>query len=529
MADNYLSAVWPKHTDPEIVALEAKFCAWDADSIIINDGAAVDEATGREYYEKYPECVVVEGDTIHLIRPANILWWKIFWDQVKRIGIDRIIALTGRAGTGKTTYLKQYIADKEVKSRDIHICAPTGVACARLKSALFTLGADYTKKIKTPHAEFKTSVKTDQGFRQVGLPTWAYNWKPKKSTKKVFVLDEAGNTDLRTMTLMMMKVPTGSWLVLSGDCDQLQPVGYGSPYRAILNMTPGLPQQNRINLTKVYRVFDGSEALGAAVESVLDKNQWPADGPGIETIIMDDYQSLHEKVLGLMDQGYQCLTSTNALSIGFGRGHSQLRQWRKKAAMNRKKRKQYDERGMYLMPGDKVRILVSDYTKGYYNGSIGTYLKWIPSRLTHVVALDDSGDAGCHKIVKIKVPEEVWNRIDQVKTVEDLRNAQTFDEADIERMFDDAQAGAAAGVMIHAESLTIHRAQGSEWDNVVVVIPWASRMLSRSLLYVALTRARRNCKIILMKGKDGSDVMPETAKAFSLRLPEVSPTFRGNL
>lgn len=529
MADKYLEVVWPNHTRPDIVDLEARFADWQKDFIVLNDGETVDEATGRDYYEKYTECVVTEGETIYLVRPSNVLWWKIFWDQVKRIGKDNILALTGRAGTGKTTWLKQYIQNQEIKSRDIHICAPTGVACARLKSALFTLGADYSKKIKTPHAEFRTSVKAADGtFRQAGLPGWAYNWKPKKSKKKVFILDEAGNTDLRTMTLMLMKVPTGSKLVLSGDCDQLQPVGYGSPYRALLDMTPGLPPQNRVNLTTVYRVFDGSEALGSAVESILDKHQWPADGPGIETIVMDDYQSLHEKVLGLMDQGYQCLTSTNALSIGFGRGHSQMRQLRRKLSMNRKKRRAYDERDMYLMPGDKVRILVSDYTKGYYNGSIGTYIKWIPSRLAHIVELDESGDAGSKKVVKIKVPEEVWSKIEQVKTVEELRNEKTFSEEDIERMFDSAQAGAAKGMMIHAESLTIHRAQGSEWDNVVVVIPWASRMLSQSLLYVAITRARRNCKIILMKGKDGSDVMPETAKAFSLRKPEVSPTFRGN-
>ena len=44
--------------------------------------------------------------------------------------------------------------------------------------------------------------------------------------------------------------------------------------------------------------------------------------------------------------------------------------------------------------------------------------------------------------------------------------------------------------------MTIHKAQGSEFDHVVVVIPPGSRLVSRELLYTALTRARARVSVV---------------------------------
>jgi exodeoxyribonuclease V alpha subunit len=51
--------------------------------------------------------------------------------------------------------------------------------------------------------------------------------------------------------------------------------------------------------------------------------------------------------------------------------------------------------------------------------------------------------------------------------------------------------------IVHGWALTVHRAQGSEWPAVVVVLPpEASGMLSRPLVYTALTRAQRHLSIV---------------------------------
>ena len=53
----------------------------------------------------------------------------------------------------------------------------------------------------------------------------------------------------------------------------------------------------------------------------------------------------------------------------------------------------------------------------------------------------------------------------------------------------------------HGWAITVHRAQGSEWPGVVVVLPpEAGGMLSRPLVYTALTRAQRHLSIVHASG-----------------------------
>jgi exodeoxyribonuclease V alpha subunit len=55
--------------------------------------------------------------------------------------------------------------------------------------------------------------------------------------------------------------------------------------------------------------------------------------------------------------------------------------------------------------------------------------------------------------------------------------------------------------VVHGWALTVHRAQGSEWPAVVVALPpEGSGMLSRPLVYTALTRAQRHLSIVHAAG-----------------------------
>jgi exodeoxyribonuclease V alpha subunit len=61
--------------------------------------------------------------------------------------------------------------------------------------------------------------------------------------------------------------------------------------------------------------------------------------------------------------------------------------------------------------------------------------------------------------------------------------------------------GKALGDLKHGWAITVHRAQGSEWPGVVVVLPpEAGGMLSRPLVYTALTRAQRHLSIVHASG-----------------------------
>lgn len=48
----------------------------------------------------------------------------------------------------------------------------------------------------------------------------------------------------------------------------------------------------------------------------------------------------------------------------------------------------------------------------------------------------------------------------------------------------------------HAYCLSVHRAQGSEWDNVIILLPRSERMIDRNMVYTALSRCRKRSIII---------------------------------
>jgi exodeoxyribonuclease-5/exodeoxyribonuclease V alpha subunit len=57
------------------------------------------------------------------------------------------------------------------------------------------------------------------------------------------------------------------------------------------------------------------------------------------------------------------------------------------------------------------------------------------------------------------------------------------------------------GDLRHGWAVTVHRAQGSEWPAVVAVFPpEAGRMLSRPLIYTAITRGRRHLSVVSVNG-----------------------------
>jgi exodeoxyribonuclease V alpha subunit len=61
--------------------------------------------------------------------------------------------------------------------------------------------------------------------------------------------------------------------------------------------------------------------------------------------------------------------------------------------------------------------------------------------------------------------------------------------------------GRAATDLVHGWAITVHRAQGSEWPAVVVVLPpEAGGMMSRPLVYTALTRAQRHLSVVHAAG-----------------------------
>jgi hypothetical protein len=91
---------------------------------------------------------------------------------------------------------------------------------------------------------------------------------------------------------------------------------------------------------------------------------------------------------------------------------------------------------------------------------------------------------------------------------------------DVRFAFRRGQFGGDGGPLELAYALTVHKAQGSEFGVVFLVLPKRTRLLTRELLYTALTRSRQHL-VLLIEGRDASFL-------YDLTRPERSETARRN-
>ncbi len=521
------------------------------EALCVNDETVMTEEDGRWAWARFGErygCQV--GDCLYVLNPDAVYWWRMMWSQLERIGYDKIEIIIGPAGSGKTTELKNRLREMKIEADDLFPCAPTGVACERLRAALRSINEEFASRVDTPHTRFEMA---DENHQQVGIPAWVsgrrggFNhatgtalkevkaWKPMNTTGRlIYILDEAPNADLRTFALMLLKVRSGKdvRLILSGDVNQLAPVGWGEPVRVLLE-SGKIPARNITRLTKVHRFADGYEGIGNAAADIIN-GVFPSSGPGFSIKVADDFRDMTERVLGLMRSGYQVLTPTNGLAGWFGAGFAKERFQRRQMKGRVNAGRQVDAKGMFLNRGDLVRIISkgANRAKGILNGCTAIYWGYHPTHgYSEVIPIEPPKNSETKPITgaeqelfamngltapaevmryKVYTPAEVqkgfFEKIpNMMEGYESLKKSGLVNLSDsemdkmFESYFENTQADACKGLLMHAESITAHRAQGSEWDRVVVVIPGPCRLLNRELFYVACTRAKVDVILMFME------------------------------
>jgi ATP-dependent exoDNAse (exonuclease V) alpha subunit len=157
-----------------------------------------------------------------------------------------------------------------------------------------------------------------------------------------------------------------------------------------------------------------------------------------------------------------------------------------------------------------------------------------------VVSLGDEDIVWGDKVILVKNKKrDGWNGKERKKVEEYLANGEigvaalppqqmkgkflnvAFSQRpDVRFAFRRGEFGGDGGPLELAYALTVHKAQGSEFGTVFLVLPKRTRLLSRELLYTALTRSRQHL-VILLEGRDASFL-------YDLTRPERSETARRN-
>lgn len=391
---------------------------------------------------------------------------------VEQTGVS--VFLTGKAGTGKTTFLHDIVASTTKRHA---VVAPTGVA------AINAGGVTIHSFFQLPFAPYLPDVKELVTEYQMPERYKALN-KNKQNiirTLELLIIDEvsmvrADLLDAIDMTLRRVRRSSrpfgGVQLLLIGDVHQLSPVVteaerpymervYPSPY---FFASKALQQINyvTIELTKVYRQQDA--AFVNLLNHVRDNN--------IDSATL---AALNARV-GTSQKGAITLTTHNRQADAINRRHMEALHGEQRTFDAIVKGNYPDkalpcDQRLEVKVGERVMFVKNDSSGGhrYYNGMLGTVTGFLrEDDKDYIEVVSDDGDT-------IAVNRELW---ESMKYSIDAKTNDITQE--VEGTFCQYPLQAAWAV-------TIHKAQGLTFDHVVID---AADAFAFGQVYVALSRCR---------------------------------------
>ncbi len=392
--------------------------------------------------------------------------------EAVKIALKRALAIIcGGPGTGKTTTVVKILAIlmqamESERLPEIALAAPTGKAAMRLSESV----GNSMKKLELPkNIENALPVTVHTLHRLLGVrrnsPQFRHN-RENPMAWDVVVVDEASMVDLAMMSKLVDALKPGARLLLLGDKDQLASVESGTVLGDFIVSLP----DNTVELQTTYRFDDNIKQLAKAINAADSDTAWellvaPAK-TNITLLGADPIPSITERYARFMTAVYrpgspdlhEIFQLFNSFRVLCGVHYGN----RGVDGINRRLELSLAGRGFPCRsgtwyPGRPVLITRNDYGLDLYNGDIGICL---PDR--------EKGDL------------KVWfERADG-----HLRSYSSHRLPQCETVF----------------AMTIHKSQGSEFDEVVVVLPEEdNRILSRELIYTAVTRARKSVRLVAEK------------------------------
>jgi len=172
---------------------------------------------------------------------------------VKLVEREQLILLSGGPGTGKTSTILQILLQALTKNPTLKIAmaAPTGKAAKKLKDTIQVAIDDFEDTIKDKLS--KIPSKTLHKWLEAGPNGFRRN-SQRLLTLDLIVIDEMSMVDLSTINGLLDALPKSCQIILVGDPDQLLPIGSGGIWQILQEKeTKTHFQSNSVKLTKSYR------------------------------------------------------------------------------------------------------------------------------------------------------------------------------------------------------------------------------------------------------------------------------------
>ena len=389
---------------------------------------------------------------------------------IREAATSGLLLITGGPGTGKTTILRGILELLGQNQLRCLLAAPTGRAAKRLTEVT---GEDAS----TIHRLLEAGI--DPATGKMFFARDAEN--PLKCD--AVIVDEMSMVDVSLLYSLLQAIPTGKRLILVGDPDQLPPVGPGFPFGDMLR-SGSLPT---VRLTEIFR--QAQKSLIVMNAHRVNQGEMPdlkcvssdfffmrrTSEEAVCTLIRDLCATRLPQKMGIPTDQIQVLSPTRKGAVGTMNLNRLLQ-----AALNPqspdKKERSYGD--YQFREGDRVMQIRNNYD-----------ILWKKADGSAVGAGIFNGDVG------------------RIQTIDPASETLTV-------LFDDRVAEydfTQLGELEPAYAMTVHKSQGSEY-RAVILTAWngSPYLLSRSILYTAITRAR---ELLIIVGREETvGIMVENAR-----------------
>ena len=491
---------------------------------------------------------------------------------LKELAESRLSVLIGPAGTGKTTLLSVLCSHPQISQDDILLLAPTGKARVRMEQSTSDL------KLKGfTVAQFLSPDRYDPSTGRYKLSE-----KAAEAGARTVIVDEASMLTEEMLAALIQALKGVHRLILIGDPRQLPPIGAGRPFVDVIkHLTPSEITEIFPRIAPGYAELTIRRRQAGEEREDLQLAEWfsgapiaPGEDDVFDTVVKsgtskhvrfvqwDSSEELRERLISVLvdelalegtddilkfdqslggidwngmrffnfgsaaqSESWQILSPVRSGAYGvpdINRSiHKQFRQCLIDASRAPRGRKYPKPMGQEeIVYGDKVINLANTDPKMPWN----RHRKVYPEKDNPYIANGEIGMAVGF----------FWKKEDRIKKQRDYRwklEVEFSSQPNFKYDFTAKDFGEEANPALElAYALTVHKSQGSEFGTVILVLPNPCRLLSRELLYTALTR-QKNRIIILHQGarselrKYSSDDRSETARRLTNLFEAPSPIY----
>lgn len=454
----------------------------------------------------------------------------------KNIFQKSIFLLTGKPGAGKTFEASKIIEHLDNLNEDVLVLTPTGKASLRL--------SDNIRK-NTKLKDFKAKT-IDKFIFEKGF-SWIYDdWEKainidesEKITVQNLVIDESSMIDLKKLSLLFSIIRFNDSfpkrVIFVGDENQLPPIGIGKPFHDLIeffhikknlseshyiHLTSNCRQENDINIIKLSEAFTDKTRCYEEAFKILDSGEGKKSD-GLFVYNWKNKLDLNSKInRALID-----LFKLEGLKIepnAKDRMLNQLFGLYDNGHVNRQ------DENLVSLCLDKFQIL-TPYRTGFY-GTLGLNKLIQKEYGKKDNKLNDNIFYHSDKILRLynwyigrgeSRKLELSNGSIGIVTVHsnDPKRRYHFPDRESDNTYIDDEEN-----FDLAYSITVHKSQGSDFKNVFLVIPDKKALLSKELIYTALTRSKFRLFIfvkesesnLLLYAKNNSHLIHRNTSLFSI-------------